>query len=95
MRLLRPGPKTARHEKRPESRRQEIEEKKRQNERKLFAQILAQRVLDRQCSGGNFEEQKNDDGGRNNRDPSGTHLITKKITDACAEHATNHNRNEK
>ena len=93
--LLRPGPKAPRREKCSEDRRQKIKENKRWNERDLFAQIFAERVLDRQCPGRNFEDEKNDDGHRESRNPSELQLITKKITDRRAESATNNHRDEK
>jgi len=93
--LLRPGPKAPGREKCSEDRRQKIKENKRRNERDLFAQIFRERVLDRQRAGRNFEDEKNEDGHRDRRNPSELQLIAKEITDRRAESAANNHRDEK
>jgi hypothetical protein len=85
---LRPSAEAARHDKSPKDRRQKIKKNERQNERNLFAEVLAQRVLDRQCAGRNFANEENYDCYRDGRNSPELLLITKEITDPCTERAT-------
>jgi len=94
-RSLRPGPVATGHEKRPNNGGQQVKESERQNERKLFAQVLAQRVLAREGSGRNFEAEENHHCRRDSRNSSQLHPETEEVTNARAERSTKQNRKKK
>lgn len=93
--LLGPNPEPTSDKKGSESCRQEVKDKKRRQEGQLLRQILAQRVLARQSSGGNFGNQENQDCRSDGRNSPYLYAVAKKITHRRANYATQYDWNEK